>query len=269
MEDLIYDGSAKLWHHRARRFRMAGSHRHADLEMNLAVEGQAAYLIDGVRVVLEAGHLLFLHQDEDHLLIEESADFRMWIAVWRPSVVAAQIAAGLDAAAALAKPVATELRRLPADEAARLARLCADVVASGDAASVGQGYLLWRARGAFAAADDVTRSAAHPAVVRAAQLLRIDPSVRLDGVARQAGLSSDRLGRLFRQHTGLTLVDYRTRLRLEQACAGWSPGADLLALALQAGFGSYSAFNRAFHRRYGRAPRDFMAQAAVGDRVGA
>jgi AraC-like DNA-binding protein len=269
VEDLLYDGAAKLWHHRSGRFRMASPHRHADLEMNLAVEGRAAYLIDGVRVVIEAGHLLFLHQDEDHLLIEESADFRMWIAVWRPRVVGAQVAAGLDPTSAQARPAATELRRLPTDESARLARLCADVVTAGDAAPAGQAYLLWRARGAFAAADDVTRSVAHPAVARAAQLLRIDPSARLDGVARQAGLSSDRLGRLFRQHTGLTLVDYRTRLRLEQACAAWRPGADLLALALQAGFGSYSAFNRAFHRRYGRAPRDFMAQAAVGDRVGA
>lgn len=265
---LSYEGDAWVWHHRARRFHMARSHQHADLEVNLAVEGRAAYLLDGRRVPLTPGDLLFLHPGEDHLLVDESADFRMWIAVWRPAMVAAAVRAGLDAEAVAERPRSTELRRLAADELTRLARLFADVVsATGAEAGHGQAYLLWRCRSAFARAADVTWAAAHPAVARAAQLLRVDPGQPLSALARAVGLSDDRLGKVFRSQAGLTLVDYRTRLRLERVTAAWTPGADLLRLALDAGFGSYSAFNRAFRRRYGVPPRAFLAQAALDDRV--
>lgn len=267
-EALPYEGSARVWHHRARRYRMGRAHRHLDLEVNLCVEGGAAYLIDGARAVLQPGSLLFLHHGEDHLLIDESADFRMWLAVWRPATVAAGLPLGLDPAAAAERPATIELRRLAQSATARLARLFADVAAAeGQAAACGQAYLLWRCRGEFTAAADVTCAAAHPAVASAAQRVRVDPALPLAAVAAQVGLSPDRLGRLFRAETGLALVDYRTRIRLDRVCAAWTPGADLLGLALDAGFGSYSAFNRAFSRRFGSPPRAFLASAAVDDRV--
>ena len=267
-EVLSYSGPARVWHHRARRYRMSGAHRHADLEVNLCIEGGAAYLIDGARVLLQPGSLLFLHRGEDHLLLDESADFRMWLAVWRPQLVAALQREGLDAAAAADRPAGVEVRRLAPAATTRLARLFADVAAAEDAsAASGQAYLLWRCRGEYAEAADEARSAAHPAVAAAAQRLRVDPAQPLAIVAGQVGLSPDRLGRLFRAETGIALVDYRTRVRLERVCAAWSPGADLLRLALDAGFGSYSAFNRAFRRRFARAPKDFLASAAVGDQV--
>ena len=243
-------------------------HHHSDLEVNLCVEGSASYLIDGARVGLQPGSLLFLHRDEDHLLLDESADFRMWLAVWRPGLVEILVAEGLDAQAAAGRPVATEIRSLAPAVATRLARLFADVAAAeGPAAAHGLAYLLWRCRDDFAAAADVASAAAHPAVAAAAQHVRIDPEQPLAAVAAEVGLSPDRLGRLFRAETGVTLVDYRTRIRLDRVCAAWCPGADLLALALDAGFGSYSAFNRAFRKRFGHAPRDFLASAAVDDRV--
>jgi AraC-like DNA-binding protein len=265
---LHYDGPGRAWHHRARRLHMGRAHRHADLEVNLAVEGAAAYLIDGVRVELAPGTLLFLHHAQDHLLLDESADFRMWLAVWRPDTVQAAVAGGLDPGAAESRPGVPQVRRLAHADATRLARLFADVVvAEGIAATTGLSYLLARCRADFAAAADEVRAVANPAVARAAQLLRCDPAQPLTAVARVVGLSSDRLGRVFRSATGLTLIDYRTRVRLERACAAWSPGCDLLRLALDAGFNSYSAFNRAFRRRYGRPPSGFLAQAAIDDRV--
>ena len=267
-EALNYDGPARVWHHRARTFRMAGAHRHADLEANLCIEGSAAYLVDGARITLQPGSLLFLHRGEAHLLLDESADFRMWLAVWRPESVEAMVREGIDGAAAADRPAATEIRCLAPPAMTRLARLFADVAASdGPAAVSGLGYLLWRCRGEFAAAADVVATAAHPAVASAAQSVRVDPGQSLAAVAAQVGLSPDRLGRLFRVETGIALVDYRTRIRLDRVCAAWKPGADLLALSLDAGFGSYSAFNRAFRRRFARAPRDFLAAAAVDDRV--
>jgi methylphosphotriester-DNA--protein-cysteine methyltransferase len=267
-EELKYNGPARVWHHRPRTFRMVGAHRHADLEANLVIEGSAAYLVDGARLDLQPGSLLFLHRGEAHMLFDESADFRMWLAVWRPESVAAMVREGVDAATAAERPGATEFRRLAPPAMTRLARLFADVsAADGQAAASGQGYLLWRCRGEFAAAAEVAAIAANPAVVAAAQSVRVDPGQPLAAVAAQVGLSPDRLGRLFRAETGIALVDYRTRIRLDRVCAAWNPGAEFLALALDAGFGSYSAFNRAFRKRFGHAPRDFLASAAVDDRV--
>lgn len=248
---------------------MVFPHCHEELEVNLAVEGRAVYVIDGRRVELAPDDLLFLHPDEDHLLVEESADFRMWLAVWSPDLIAAQVRAGLDPAAAAVHPGNVQLRRLAPDAARRLARLFADAAAQeGIAREAGATYLLWRSRAEFAAAADPGSSLAHPACARAARLLREDPALPVAAVASQVGLTSDHLERVFRRQSGLGLAAYRARLRLTRALELWDAGnRDLLRLALDAGFGSYSAFQRAFRARFGHAPRDYLKVAAVDDRV--
>lgn len=262
------DARGRAWHHRAHH-RMAYPHRHDELEVNLAVEGRAAYIIDGRRIELAADDLLFLHPDEDHLLVEESADFRMWLAVWRPELVAAHVRAGLDPIAATGHPEGVQLRRLAPEASRRLARLFADVAAQdGVAREAGVTYLLWRSRGAFTAAADPGTGLAHPACARAVRLLREDPALPVAAVAGEVGLTSDHLERVFRRETGLGLAAYRTRLRLTRALELWDAGGrDLLRLALDAGFGSYSAFQRAFRLRFGHAPRDYLRVAAVDDQV--
>jgi AraC-like DNA-binding protein len=263
-QQLIYEGSVRIWDHRPGRWVMSRPHHHIDLEMNLCLAGRAAYLVDGRRIALEPGSLLFLHPGESHLLIDETRDFRMWIAVWRPVAVQAAVAEGLDGAVASERPAAIELRRLAPAAVTALSRLCAEVAETrGPALVHGGAFLLWRLRTAFAAGADQALAAAHPAVVLAARLLRDDPSLPLGTVAHRAGLSADRLGRVFRAEAGLSLVDYRTRVRLERVCSAWHPDADLLRLSLDAGFGSYSAFHRAFLRRFGLPPRAGLTQGPV------
>lgn len=256
------------WHHRCGR-RMRFPHRHDELEANLVVEGTAAYVIDGRRVALAPDDLLFLHPDEEHLLAGESADFRMWLAVWRPGLVAAQVRAGLDPAAGRARPEGVQSRRLGADPARRLARLFADVAAQeGPAREAGAAYLLWRCRAAFAEAADPGTRPAHPACARAVRLLREDPSLPVAAVAAAVGLSAGHLERVFRRESGLGLAAYRARLRLERAATAWESGArDLTRIALDSGFGSYSAFQRAFRARHGGSPRALLRAAAVDDRL--
>ncbi|MCK6488299.1 MAG: AraC family transcriptional regulator [Planctomycetes bacterium] len=270
MRASILDGTTRgaAWHHRSGR-RMAVPHSHAELEVNLVVEGRAAYVIDGRRVELAADHLLFLHPEEEHLLVAESADFRMWLAVWRPELVAAHVRVGLDPAAAAGHPAEVQLRQAPAEAARRLARLFADVAAQdGVAREAGATYLLWRCRAVFAAAADPGQRAAHPACARASRLLREDPGLPVAAVAAQVGLTADHLERVFRRETGLGLAAYRARLRLERALGLWESGTtDLTRLALDCGFGSYSAFQRAFRARYGGSPSELMPRVAVDDRV--
>ncbi len=73
---------AGVWLHR-HPTQMLHTHRHEDLEINLAVRGRATYLIKDQRYDMIAGTLLWLFPDQEHLLIEQSPDFQMWIMVWR------------------------------------------------------------------------------------------------------------------------------------------------------------------------------------------
>lgn len=77
----------------------------------------------------------------------------------------------------------------------------------------------------------------------------------LDEIARDAGYSAFHFGRLFRDHTGLTVYRYVNRLRLRSAMEAVLDGApDLTTVALGHGFSSHSHFTRAFRREYGATP---------------
>jgi AraC-like DNA-binding protein len=238
------DATGWIWDHRP-PVRMRRSHRHAELELNLVTAGRASYLVDGRRCQLAAGGLLWLHHRHEHLLIDESPDFRMWIAVWRPTAVV------------VAVPDDAHARRLLAAAALALGRIFAAVQpALGSAAAAsGLEFLLRRAAAAAVdAAAPAPEDAVHPAVRAALRCLTANPQCTAAELAEAAGISADRLGRLFRRELGTGIVACRDRLRLERVVAAASAGAPLLPLALDAGFRSYSAFQRACRRTYGCAP---------------
>jgi AraC-like DNA-binding protein len=101
--------------------------------------------------------------------------------------------------------------------------------------------------------------ASHPMIVHALRLLVKDPSLTGKHLAMKLGISLSRLARVFKADTGLSLVEYRNRLRLERfqvlVDAG---GENLLEAALAAGFGSYAQFHRVFRALRGTTPRDYL-----------
>ena len=66
---------------------MRASHRHSELEFNLILRGRACYLFGERRIDLSAGTLIWMFPAQEHLLVEESRDFAMWIAVFKPGMV--------------------------------------------------------------------------------------------------------------------------------------------------------------------------------------
>jgi transcriptional regulator GlxA family with amidase domain len=64
---------------------------------------------------------------------------------------------------------------------------------------------------------------------------------------------------LFAQHTGVTIVEFRNRQRIERFLALYGSGHrhDLLSAALAAGFGSYAQFHRVFRRIMGCSPAEY------------
>jgi AraC-like DNA-binding protein len=241
--------SGWVWLHRPPS-RMRRSHHHHEVELNLLSAGRACCLVDGRRCELAAGDLLWLHPHHEHLLLEETPEVRLWVAVWRPACLPPKLVLPTDA----------QPRRLTAAETLDLARLFALVQSAldSDAAHDGLSFLLRRAV-SFGGAAAPAAEQVHP-VVRAALLhLAQDPGCDAGQLAALVGLGADQLGRLFRRELGTGIVACRDRLRLQRILSTARPGQALLPAAQDAGFASYSAFQRACRRIYGCPPSRLLA----------
>jgi AraC-like DNA-binding protein len=102
-------------------------------------------------------------------------------------------------------------------------------------------------------------SARAPLIVKAVQLLANDPSMTGATLGKTLALSASRLARVFKAEMGMSLVEYRNRLRLERFSVLLDKtGDNILAAALQAGFGSYAQFHRVFSALRGTTPRKYL-----------
>mgnify|MGYP003336599678 FL=1 len=244
-----------VWHYRNAGVRYP-MHRHVELEFNLVLRGRAAYLLDDRRYELSRHSTVWLFPTQSHLLLDQTPDYEMWILVFRPALVR-RLALPI-------KPSTAACRELGAGPAQRQAALFGEVegaVADPVRFNAGLAYALCTAWAAHQQTTATTfGDTVHPAVERAAKVLRDDPSHRLTEVARNAGLSPSRLSRLFREQTGVALVDYRNRQRLERFLALYRPGQrhTITEAALAAGFGSYPQFHRVFTRLLGCSPKDYI-----------
>lgn len=103
-------------------------------------------------------------------------------------------------------------------------------------------------------------------VRRAIAALNEDPTVTADKLAVQLNASSARLARAFRTELGVSLVQYRNRLRLERFFGlVQQRGGNFSEAAQHAGFGSYAQFHRIFRQHVGVTPREYLTgnRAAV------
>lgn len=83
--------------------------------------------------------------------------------------------------------------------------------------------------------------------------------LRLDSMARDAGLSAFHFLRMFQRLTGITPHQYILRARLREAALRILARRNtVLDVALDCGFGDVSNFNRAFRGEFGMSPRAFQ-----------
>lgn len=238
-------------------------HRHAELELNLVLRGTGRYLVEDRTYELQPGALIWLFSGQQHILLDMSPDYRMWIVVFRPRLLKRLCADASRRVLKSAAPTGDFCRQLSDSVRRKLDQQFDDLrTRQTDTVHLNAGLAagLLDSWAAFQAADQPVLSAdLHPAVQKAARLLQATPELAdLSAVARQAGLSRTRLSELFKRQTGVALVDFRNRVRLEKfyALSAAAPAAQrkLLPLALEAGFGSYQQFYRVFKQRTGHAP---------------
>jgi AraC-like DNA-binding protein len=90
-----------------------------------------------------------------------------------------------------------------------------------------------------------------------------DPALTLATVARRLGVNTGYLSRAINQGLGQNFNEMINGIRAEAVADQIDreeEASDLLALALEAGFGSKSSFNRAFRARFGVPPSEYRAR---------
>jgi len=116
----------------------------------------------------------------------------------------------------------------------------------------------YRSRGYAAKPARASTRATHFDTVRRACLLlatTFTENASLDDVGRAAHASPFHLARLFRRELGLTIHQYRHRLRLRAALTRIADGeTNLSELALELGFSSHSHLTDAFRLAFGMSP---------------
>jgi AraC-like DNA-binding protein len=252
------DGYASMTSGRVRSY---ASHHHDELEVNLVLAGKASYLFGSRRVPLRTGSMIWLFPKQEHVLIDRSHDFSMWVVVFKPGLVLRCTGEGGRRVLRSADPGEIFCRQIDPRRADRLSlvyegghrdhpdlefvntALAYALVASW------QDYLF--------SSESLPRTDVHPAVARAARLVaQAEEATTLEPLARSAGLSPARLSRLFKKQTGVSLTMFRQRRCLERFLRLYRTGAryTLIEAALRAGFGSYPQFHRVFSREMRMSP---------------
>lgn len=100
-------------------------------------------------------------------------------------------------------------------------------------------------------------------VRRVLAALEEDVGVRGQELARELGVSPGHLARMFKSERGVSLVEYRNRLRLRSFFDHVEQGeANLTRAAHSAGFGSYAQFHRVYRQLLGGTPRDLISRTS-------
>lgn len=264
-EILTFDPEYEGW---VRRYvpqgRLYWLHRHDEVEINLVIRGTARYLVGEHRYDLARHTQVWLFPAQDHLLIDLSPDYEMWMAVISHDLIERVCTTATTGILAEADPPGPFSKWLTEGRALRLAALYEELAGlAGDAQrfNAGLSYLLLSSWAIHLATTELACGRnVHPAVERAAYLLRdgVEP-VSLDELAAHVGLSPSRLSRLFKAQMGVPLARYRNRQCLERFLRLYDDGEQLTMTSamLEAGFGSYPQFYRVFRETIGHSPAEY------------
>jgi AraC-like DNA-binding protein len=236
---------AQIWRHQPAYWRPR--HFHEEPEINLVLAGEARIGVGDRIVELCAGELVLFEPGQDHALIEASPDLELFVLALRPRL--AERIRGASPTVFKDKIVHAE-RALP-DVRERVAAV----------GEMRDGSAVEREVGDLFFALGSLRSTCRVSSRRALGQLRASPEVSAAELAHLLGVAPAQVSREFHRELGLTLVEYRARVRLMRFIALVDAGASFSSAAMDADFGSYTQCHRVFHRVLGCSPRDYFSGA--------
>jgi AraC-like DNA-binding protein len=246
------------------QMRQLTMHHHDELEVNLVLSGKASYLFGHRRVPLFAGSLIWIFPEQEHVLIDWSHDFSMWVLLFKPAIIDRYAGKGDRRILRSPDPGDIFCRQIDPQLVDVLSQVydgAPDDNRDPEFVNATLGYALvasWRIY--QSSRESVLRTDVHPAVAKAARLIsNAEEPIPLNRLAREAGLSASRLSRLFKRQTGVSLTTFRHRTCLKRFLGLYRTGArySLIEAALLAGFGSYAQFHRIFTRFMGSSPMTY------------
>jgi AraC-like DNA-binding protein len=196
--------------------------------------------------------LLILPPGIDHALVEASPDLEFFAIGFHPELVHAYAqASGRNCGFEVA------CKQLPDAVTERLSDRCGGLGETPDHSAVES---VLREPLEHAALDDEQRCDSQLRLgVRAASLLLGDGSIRRSQIAKALASNQGDISRSFRRDNGLTLREYRKRIRvLRFLQVVDSDPKNLARAAHRSGFGSYSQCHRDFSVLLGASPREFL-----------
>jgi len=241
--------AAQLWRHQP-AFRRP-RHFHEEPEVNVVMRGTATVGVGDRTLALAPGELVMFEPGQDHVLLDASPDLELFVVALRPAL--AERVRGRRPNVLKEKIVLTE----------------SEVGGFHDKAlSVGEiqdRSAVERELGDLFAALDSRPCTTHVSSRRAVDELRTARDISATELARRLRTGPAQVSREFHRDLGVTLVEFRARLRLMRFVHLVDQGAAMSAAALDADFGSYAQCHRTFKRALGCSPRDYFrgARAAV------
>ena len=93
---------------------------------------------------------------------------------------------------------------------------------------------------------------------------RITERITLKELAEESSYSTSHLNRLFSGMTGITLMAYATRRKLQYALFDLNCGKKIIDIALKYGFETHAGFTKAFKKCFGYSPSLYRIHAIIG-----
>ena len=265
------------------------SHHHAEIELNVVVQGTITYVMNGHRYTFTPRTLLWFFPQNEHQLVDRSDDARFYVVVFKPSLIKRSchdaiyddlkngpgeqdriLHALLDPKSFESICNVLDFLTQGAPDSDVLNREAGYGPASNfrfehsnpDVLNAGLHYVLllcWSCQ--LKSKETRDAIALHPAVRRALKLLS-EPGAKqdLETLARFSGTSRSFLSRKFHLQVGVPLNRYRNSLRLTRFFELYKEDDQmtLTEAVYAAGFGSYAQFYKVFAQAYGRGPRECL-----------
>jgi AraC-like DNA-binding protein len=256
----LYQGFPMMGKSRAQIWSYAPNYRrprhfHAEPELNLVVSGAAVFEVGTKRVTVRAGELLSFAPGQDHVLLAGTPELELFAVALR-SDFSKQVLG-------VTEPVIVDfsLSRLEPNAFREVVRHVTTYTEreNNDSPIAELWERFWHLRQRTSENADKT----HVLTRRALTALLGNPTLDRNALAECTRGNPSELSRHFHRDLGITLVEYRARLRILEFIRQVDSGIlNLTTASVSAGFGSYSQCHRQFFAQLGTAPQDFFRGGA-------
>lgn len=290
-----HQGFVFLYDSKEHKVGMRNPHHHKELEMNIIIRGCAEYILANQRYKLAPGNIVWLFPGQEHQLSKTDQNFEMYVIVFKEKLIK-NILLLKEKYNVLSEqnPSGSFCRRISLSSIKKLERVCESLCEFNTKKKVmspayyyaGQAFG-FKNNSEYLHSDPVILNAGlfylmtvgwhlfitegaeekkevlNPSVEKAIGLLNTLPEkgFGLTSLAMECGISSSRLSRLFNEQIGLSIVDYKNKLKLQQFidCIKNNPEYSISEACYMVGFGSYSQFYKTFRQSFGISPKAYFS----------